>query len=260
MSLGTIIGVIVGLALFLVNVFFGSAPASAFWDFNSVLTVFGGTIAATFIAYNERYVISAFKAIGSIFVKTKVDQKILFADVEKIIGWGEIMNKGGLQELQKNFDEKEYENHVIKFGMEMVFMGEKTNIVYSETENLIETMHDRKMQTVEVLENMASFAPAFGMIGTLIGLVILLSDLSNKDALGAGMAVALITTLYGVLFANLLLKPAARKLAQKHEMYQYRDRLILEGIAMLPEKKHPMLIQNHLNSYLDPANHFDVAG
>ena len=100
MSLGTIIGVIVGLALFLVNVFFGSAPASAFWDFNSVLTVFGGTIAATFIAYNERYVISAFKAIGSIFVKTKVDQKILFADVEKIIGWGEIMNKGGLQELQ----------------------------------------------------------------------------------------------------------------------------------------------------------------
>ena len=98
------------------------------------------------------------------------------------------------------------------------------------------------------------------MIGTLIGLVILLSDLSNKDALGAGMAVALITTLYGVLFANLLLKPAARKLAQKHEMVLYRDRLILEGIAMLPEKKHPMLIQNHLNSYLDPANHFDVAG
>ena len=242
------------------NVFFGAAPPSSFWDLNSILMVIGGTIAATFIAYKENYVMKAFKALGEIFIQTKVDQKILFADVEKIIGWGEIMNKGGLRELQSQFDEKEYENPIIKFSMEMVFMGEKSETVYKETENLIETMHERKNVTVEVLETMASFAPSFGMIGTLVGLVILLNNMADPAALGAGMSIALITTLYGVLFQNLLFKPAARKIEQKNGMYKFKDMLLVEGITMLPDKKHPIIIQNHLNSFLDPANHFDVAG
>ena len=260
MSLGTLIGILVGLALFLQAIFFGTDQYGSFFDPKSMLMVFGGTIAATFIAYNERYVLAALKAVISIFSKTKVDQSILLADVEKIIGWGEIMNKGGLRELQNKFDEKEYENPIIKFSMEMVFMGEKSPRVYKETEMLIENMHDRKMITVQVLDSMAGFAPAFGMIGTLVGLVILLNDMSDPAALGAGMSVALITTLYGVLLANLLLKPAARKIEQKNEMYNFKDTLILEGISMLPDKPHPIIIQNHLNSFLDPASHFDIAG
>mgnify|MGYP001352353715 CR=1 FL=1 len=260
MSLGTLIGILVGLALFLQAIFLGTDQYGSFLHPPSLLMVIGGTIAATFIAYNERYAMQALKAFGSIFTKTKVDQKILFQDVEKIIGWGEIMNTGGLRELQEKFDEKENENHIIKFAMEMVFMGEKSDVVYKETENLIETMHERNNIVVEVLETMASFAPAFGMIGTLVGLVILLNNMADPAALGTGMSIALITTLYGVLFANLLLKPASKKISQKNSMYLYKDRLILEGIAMLPEKKHPMLIQNHLNSFLDPAHHFDVAG
>ncbi len=88
---------------------------------------------------------------------------------------------------------------------------------------------------------------------------ILLNNLSDKDALGSGMSVALITTLYGVLFANLILKPAARKLEQKYAIFKYRDMLLLEGIHMLPKKPHHYLVQNHLNSYLDPSMHFDIS-
>ena len=260
MSIGTIIGILVGLTLFLTSIFFGDAPPSAFWDLKSILMVFGGTIAATFIAYKENYVMKAFKGLGEIFIQTKVDQKILFADVEKIIGWGDIVNKGGVRELQNKFDEKEYDNPIIKFSMEMVFMGEKSETVYKETSKLIETMHFRKNVAVDVLETMASYAPAFGMIGTLVGLVILLNNMADPDALGAGMAIALITTLYGVVFANLLLKPAAKKLEQKFGILLYKDNLLLEGISMLPDKPHPIIIQNHLNSFLDPSIHFDVAG
>ena len=259
MSIGTLAGILVGLILFLQAIFFGTDQYGSFLDPGSMLMVFGGTIAATFIAYNERYALQALKAVVSIFSKTKVDQTILLADVEKIIGWGEIMNKGGLRELQNKFDDKEYENPIIKFSMEMVFMGEKSKNVYKETELLIDNMHDRKTKVVEVLDSMAGFAPAFGMIGTLVGLVILLNNMSDPAALGAGMSVALITTLYGVLFANLLLKPAARKIEQKNGMYKFKDLLILEGISMLPDKPHPIIIQNHLNSFLDPAFHFDVA-
>ena len=139
-------------------------------------------------------------------------------------------------------------------------MGEKSENVYRETENLVETMHFRRMVSVEVLDTMASFAPSFGMIGTLVGLVILLNDMSDPAALGAGMSVALITTLYGVLFQNLLFKPAARKVEQKNGMYKYQDLLLVEGMSMLPNKPHPIIIQNHLNSFLAPDNHFDVAG
>ena len=107
MSIVTIVGILVGLTLFLTSIFLGDAPPSAFWDTKSFLMVVGGTIAATFIAYKENYVMKAFKALGEIFIQTKVDQKILFADVEKIITWGEIMYKGGLRELQDKFDDKE---------------------------------------------------------------------------------------------------------------------------------------------------------
>ena len=260
MSLGTLVGILVGILLFLQAIIFGTDQYGSFFDPKSILMVFGGTVAATFIAYNERYALQAFKAVVSIFSKTKVDQKILYAEVEKIIGWGEIMNKGGLRELQEKFDEKEYDDPIIKFGMEMVFMGEKSETVYKETENLVDNINIRKNIVVEVLDSMAGFAPAFGMIGTLVGLVILLNNMSDPAALGAGMSVALITTLYGVLFANLLLKPAARKIEQRNKMYLYKDMLLVEGIAMLPDKKHPIIIQNHLNSFLDPSMHFDVAG
>ena len=124
---------------------------------------------------------------------------------------------------------------------------------------LVETVNFKKMQSVEVLDTMASFAPSFGMIGTLVGLVILLNNMADPAALGAGMSIALITTLYGVLFQNLIFKPAARKIEQKNGMYKFKDMLLVEGITMLPDKKHPIIIQNHLNSFLDPANHFDVA-
>ncbi len=260
MSLGTLVGILVGIILFLQAIISSTDQYGSFLHIPSLIMVVGGTIAATFIAYNERYALQALKAVMSIFSKTKVDQTILLADVEKIIGWGEIMNKGGLRELQNKFDEKENENPIIKFGMEMVFMGEKSENVYRETENLVETMHFRRMVSVEVLDTMASFAPSFGMIGTLVGLVILLNNMADPAALGAGMSVALITTLYGVLFQNLLFKPAARKVEQNNGMLNYKDMLLVEGIAMLPDKKHPIIIQNHLNSFLNPDNHFDVAG
>ncbi len=259
MSIGTLIGILGGLGLFLGSIMLNTSQYSMFWSASSFLMVIGGTIAATFIAYKENYALAALKGLLEIFKQTDVDKKSLFGDVGKVVEWAKIVKKGGLRELETNFDEKDLENPVVKYSMEMVFSNDKPENVYRETENLIETIHTRKNIAVEVLDTMASFAPAFGMIGTLVGLVILLNNLSDKDALGSGMSVALITTLYGVLFANLILKPAARKLEQKYSIFKYRDMLLLEGIHMLPKKPHHYLVQNHLNSFLDPSMHFDIS-
>mgnify|MGYP001170326644 CR=1 FL=1 len=260
-SIGTFIGTVAGIGLFIYSIASGGAKDPfVFLHLNSFLMVIGGTIAATFIAYKENYVLKAFSGLMSIFKHLDINSKTLYEDVGKIITWGEIMKKGGLRELQNKFEDSEYSNPIVKFSMEMVFAGSKSENVKILTEDLIDSQYERNNVQVEILDTMATFAPAFGMIGTLVGLVIMLGNMgSDTSDVGSGMAVALITTLYGVLFANLLLKPAARKLEQKYSIIQYRDKVLLEGIAMLPDKPHPYILQDRLNRFLDPENHFDIA-
>ena len=266
MSIGTIIGFLAGIGLFVYAIISGqdsSAPPYP-WVFllpNSLLMVLGGTIAATFIAFKDNYVIQAFKEMVKIFKHLDINSKTIYNDVGKIIGWAEIVKKGGIRELQKKINVDDNKNPVIKYSMEMVLDGGKSENIFRLTEDFIDTTYDRKMHVVTILDTMAQFAPAFGMIGTLVGLVIMLSNMSSGDptAIGGGMAIALITTLHGVLFANLFFKPAARKLEQQYSIIKYRDMVLLEGISMLPNKPHPYTVQDHLNRYLDSSNHFDIA-
>ena len=261
MSIGTIIGFITGIGLFIYAIIMGGASnPMVFIHPNSFLMVIGGTIAATFIAFKEKYVIQALSGMIKIFKHLDINSKTLYQDVGKIIGWAEIVKKGGIRELQNKFNGDENKNPVIKYSMEMVLSGGKSEDIYRLTEDFIDTTYDRKMHIVTILDTMAQFAPSFGMIGTLVGLVIMLSNMSGDPAaIGGGMAVALITTLHGVLFANLLFKPAARKLEQQYSIIKYRDMILLEGISMLPNKPHPYTVQDHLNRYLDSSNHFDIA-
>ena len=261
MSIGTIIGFITGIGLFIYAIIMGGASnPMVFIHPNSFLMVIGGTIAATFIAFKEKYVIQALSGMIKIFKHLDIDSKTLYQDVGKIIGWAEIVKKGGIRELQNKFNGDENKNPVIKYSMEMVLDGGKSENIYRLTEDFIDTTYDRKMHIVTILDTMAQFAPSFGMIGTLVGLVIMLSNMSgDPTAIGGGMAVALITTLHGVLFANLFFKPTARKLEQQYSIIKYRDTILLEGISMLPNKPHPYTVQDHLNRYLDSSNHFDIA-
>ena len=265
MSIGTILGFLSGIGLFVYAIITGqdsSAPPYP-WVFllpNSLLMVLGGTIAATFIAFKDNYVIQAFKEMVKIFKHLDIDSKTIYNDVGKIIGWAEIVKKGGIRELQNKFNGDENKNPVIKYSMEMVLSGGKSEEISRLTEDFIDTTYDRKMHIVTILDTMAQFAPSFGMIGTLVGLVLMLSNMDgDPTAIGGGMAVALITTLHGVLFANLLFKPAARKLEQQYSIIKYRDTILLEGISMLPNKPHPYTVQENLNRYLDSSNHFDIA-
>ena len=115
MSLGTIIGFIVGIVLFIYSIIMGGATdPSVFLHFNSFLMVVGGTIAATFIAYKENYVMKALSGMLKIFKHLDINSKTLYEDVGKIIGWAEIVKKGGIQELQNKFDANENKNPVIK--------------------------------------------------------------------------------------------------------------------------------------------------
>jgi chemotaxis protein MotA len=112
---------------------------------------------------------------------------------------------------------------------------------------------------VEILKAMASAAPAFGMIGTLVGLIIMLDNMGgDPSSLGKGLAVALLTTLYGVMFARIIFLPAATKILQREQIIRFRNYLVAEGLSLLADKKSPRYIQDRMNSYLDPAIHFNI--
>ena len=116
------------------------------------------------------------------------------------------------------------------------------------------------MVQANILNSMANFCPAFGMIGTLVGLVIMFEKMgSDISAIGIGMALALLTTLYGVLITQLILRPASEKVRQREEIFRFRNMLISEGISLIADGKDSLTIQDNLNSYLDPNIRFSAA-
>ena len=125
--------------------------------------------------------------------------------------------------------------------------------------NVTDSAFSRGIIQANILKSMAAAAPAFGMIGTLVGLIVMLQGLgADFSSLGSGLAVALITTLYGVLLAQLVFKPAASKVEQREQIRRFRNTLIAEGLALLAERRPPRYIQDMMNSYLDPSIHFDI--
>ena len=105
----------------------------------------------------------------------------------------------------------------------------------------------------KIMDQLGAFAPAFGMIGTLVGLVIMLNSLgSDPSGLGAGLAIALLTTLYGVLLAKLIFQPAADKTQQRADVARFRNSLVREAFVMLADERSPRFMETRINSYLDP--------
>jgi chemotaxis protein MotA len=127
----------------------------------------------------------------------------------------------------------------------------------------VESEFEHKTIPVQVLKNMGASAPAFGMIGTLVGMVAILDQMGRSiddlmGVIGSGMSIALVATLYGVLAARMVFLPAASKLLQKEETERFRNLMVVEGLLMLAEKRSPRYMQDRLNSFLEPVNHFDI--
>ena len=186
--------------------------------------------------------------------------KTIFADVGRIIEFSSIAKKQGPLGIEKVLTEKEKKDPLIFFGVNLLTSGYNGKDVRMMLEDSVESNFQRKMVQANILNSMASFCPAFGMIGTLVGLVIMFEKMgSDISAIGKGMALALLTTLYGVLMTQLFFKPASEKLRQREEIYRFRNLLIMEGLAMIADGKDSLSIQDRLNSFMDPNVHFKVA-
>lgn len=256
----TIAGVIAGFGLFIFAIYLNTDNYMLFFSLSSFVMVVGGTLAASFISFSGRYVIKALIELLKITVPSSVNPKTLFRHVGMIIEWSNILRREGIPALDKLVHVDKVKDPFVKYGVSLLLSDYHGEDLKKMLENFLKTTYERSMVQANILKTMSMIAPAFGMIGTLVGLVIMLDKMAgDPSALGAGLAVALLTTLYGVLFAQLILKPASLKLAQKESMLRFRNNLLVEGFVLLSERKSPFYIQDSLNSFLDPKMHFEIA-
>ena len=259
-SWDTVIGILSGVGLFVFAIYASTDNTLIFWSVASLSMVLGGTFAAVMISYQALYVFRTLKAMLSILVPTQVNPKTLFADVGRLLEWSKEVKQHGPAVLDDKLENANGDmDDFTRYGLTLLTSGYKGDELRELLTDFSENSFERLQVQVGVLRTMAAFAPAFGMIGTLVGLVIMLDNLkADVSQLGKGLALALITTLYGVLAANMLFKPAALKTDQKNNMIRFRHMLVLEGFVMLSEKTEPLKMQDRLNSFLDPKFHFDL--
>lgn len=259
MSISTIIAFVFSLALFFGSIRLATDNFGSFLDLPSIVMVVGGTLAAAFVGFQARYVISALKEVPRLFAREKIGREALTVETGKIIRWGYLVKKHGILALEREIKSAKQQDYYLNYGVELVITGYNGDEVRAMLSAASEGQFGRAMVRADILKNMAAAAPAFGMIGTLVGLVIMLESLgTNPEAIGPALAVALLTTLYGVLLARLVFLPAASKLGQREGIIRFRNFLVSEGFAMLAEHKSPRYIQDKMNSYLDPAIHYQL--
>jgi chemotaxis protein MotA len=234
-----------------------------YFDLPAALIVLGGSIAAAFMGYHSRDVIIAFKAIGWMVKKPKSTREGLNTEIGRLIKWGYLVQQKGLTSLEDEIKRVPSHDPVIKYCLELTVTNHAPADLRAMMMTAVESEFETRTAPVQVLRNMGGSAPAFGMIGTLVGMVAMLAQLGagGEDmmrGIGGGMALALVATLYGVVLARMVFLPAANKLLQKEETERFRNLIMLEGLCMLAEKKTPRFMQDRLNSYLEPLHHFDI--
>jgi chemotaxis protein MotA len=244
MDIATIIGLLGGTVLVLSAIILGGS-AVIFINIPSVLIVFGGTLATTFIKFTMSDVIGSIQVVMKAFLV-----KIESADqiISEMVTFSKIAKKEGLISLEKEKPKNKFS------AKALIYLSDGFD------EGIIEDMLNKDIQlTVQrhttgqsVFKGMGDAAPAFGMIGTLIGLVQMLSNMADPSSIGPSMAVALLTTLYGALIANLICLPIADKLYLRSQQEQITKRIILEAAVGITRGVSPMVLEESLKIYLSP--------
>ena len=255
MDIATVLGLIIGTGLIIVSMFIegskGGIPITEFWSTSSMLIVLGGTLAATAIAFRMNEVSRVLLLIKFAFTKPKF---VLHELVKELIDLAEVSRKGPA-ELEKEISN--IKTYFIKDGVEFISQGIKLEDLREILEQRESFRYTRESHESDLMKKMGEFAPAFGMVGTLIGLVFMLFGMANSEggdggigAIGPAMAVALITTFYGAVLANLIFNPFAEKIKSRNKENSKAAALMIEGLCMLHQKRHPFDIKDKLSAYI----------
>ncbi len=250
MDIATPAGLLIGFVLLIISVIMGGGVSgiAAFINIPSMMIVIGGTICATLVRYPLQRVTGVISLImKTIFVKLSSPQ----VEMQNLIEYAKIARREGLLALENKI--VDIKDTFLSKSIQLLVDGTDSDGLRSILEKEIENVRGRHSIGKGVLESMGTVAPAFGMMGTLIGLVLMLRELDDPSKIGVGMATALITTFYGVLLANLIFLPMSGKLDVRSKEETLLKELILEGVVSIQSGDNPSIVEEKLKGFLSPS-------
>lgn len=245
MDISTILGLLIGSILILLSIVLKTSIVN-FIDASSVMIVVGGSLAAVMICVPLKDVFNTlFVLKNTIFNK----QENIAELIEQLVSLAETARRDGLLALENRIDE--IDNSFVILGIQMAVDGTRPEIIEDVMRTEMDAIASRHKKGKKAVDAAGRFAPAFGMIGTLVGLVIMLGDMS-PDTIGSGMAVALLTTLYGAILSNLIFLPLAEKLSYINDGELLIKEIVVRGIMGIQSGDNPRVIEQKLSTFIPP--------
>lgn len=252
MNASTLIGILASIALLVTVLFFMAETPQSYITLPGLALVVTGTLAATFISYPLREVVRVTRLVGIVFRRENTYAR---DDIKELVDMSRLWFKGDVRAVEQALEHTR--NPFLRTGIQLVIANTKPEEIIDLLRWRIARLKARERAEAQIFRTMATYAPAFGMLGTLVGLVNMLEVMEDADiyVLGPSMAVALLTTFYGILIANLVCKPIAVKLERRTEERLIAMNMVLEGISLITKRRLPSFIEETLNSFM--ANYHD---
>lgn len=248
MDLTSIIGLVGSLSMIVIGIFIGGGNPMNYFHLPSIVITIGGATFATIASNRMDNVKKFIDVIKTVFINRKIDpiQVIL-----TLLSFSEKARREGLLALEDDLEE--VNDTFFRFGIQLVIDGAEPELVKNIMSSELEALDTRHETMRKMLEDMAIFSPAFGMIGTLIGLIIMLKHIGGDPAsIGRGMSAALLTTFYGAILANGIFVPISAKLQKNHTVEIMMREIIVEGTLSIQAGDNPRILQQKLMSYFPP--------
>lgn len=249
MNIAAIIGIVGGAACIVMSVLTSGGTLGGIIDIPSVFMTIGGSFAAICIMSPLNKALGMFKIMGRCFKIPDFGEKNL---VQNIVNLSDKARREGILILEDGLDD--LDDQFLKSGLRLVIDGTDGAVVRTIMENEMSQTEARHFEWINILNQWGGFAPGFGMMGTVLGLIGMLNNLEDKSSLGPNMAVALITTLYGSMLANWILVPMAQNLQTQNSSEMRIKEMVIEGVLAIQAGENSRVIAQKLLTYLDPVS------
>lgn len=246
MDIATVLGLILGLGLVGWSIIAGAGDrAGGFIDIPSVVLVFGGSVAAALISFPLGKLKGVIRVVRKTFFTKPQDIRALIAD---LVRYAEVARRDGILSLENLT--RDMDDAFVKTGIQMAVDGTDPELIEQVLTSELNAVSERHAQGKALFDNLGKYAPSFGMIGTLVGLVIMLNNMDDPSAIGPGMAIALLTTLYGALIANVIALPLADKLSVRSDEELLHKQIVIRGVIAIQSGDNPRVVEQKLQTFL----------
>lgn len=253
MDIATLGGIVGGFVLIIISIALNKVSFALYVSVSSFVMVVVGSYAAMVAAGPLSRSLGMMKFLSKAFKVTVYEEARI---IRELVNFAESARKEGLLSLDDRLDD--VEDEFMKEGMRLVVDGTDPDVIKKVLNTNLNYIQERHQKGIDFFDNWSKLAPAFGMIGTLVGLIAMMANLEDTSAVGAGMALALITTLYGSIFANLMLTPIKLKLEDRNNDESRVKEIMIEGILSIQSGDNPRILEQKLATFLPPEQRSEV--